>query len=407
MTPQSTNTDDHSTVPAPELNPMLNPLLAKNMGRWAEVYFTHPSEERERAVQELVRQLEQENREREAQISSFPALGGTEPDEANVRHTAERTAVVCGGCGHENSVSQRFCGMCGVTLAPVPNVSVERTPPTSVGPKMDEEAWAETEDVEPDVRPDVREDRQHYFLEPRSREREYESEVEPPMFASAEPSFSYSYRIFLGLALAIVLGVLGYMAWHKGQTLSQEGPQAAPPAVDQAANADQQANQKSAEGTNQATAAPTKTQDATAKAPKAEKAANEPVPDNSPAAAPKAGEASSATEPARANKPALTPAARTERIPSNANGAEELATAQRYLNGESGQRDPSQAAQWLWRSVAKQNSQATLMLADLYLHGDGIQKNCDQARILLDAAAGKGQPGAATRLRNMQTYGCQ
>ncbi len=32
------------TLPDPELNPLLNPLLAANMGRWAEVYFTNPPE---------------------------------------------------------------------------------------------------------------------------------------------------------------------------------------------------------------------------------------------------------------------------------------------------------------------------------------------------------------------------
>ena len=74
MTRQSANTDEHSKAPIPELNPMLNPLLAQNMGRWAEVYFTHPPEEREQAVQELVTQLEQENKEREALISNSAAL---------------------------------------------------------------------------------------------------------------------------------------------------------------------------------------------------------------------------------------------------------------------------------------------------------------------------------------------
>ena len=402
MTPQSTNTDEHSKVPAPELNPMLNPLLAQNMGRWAEVYFTHPQEEREHAVQELVRQLEQENKEREAQILNSPAGREGESNEANVRRTAERT-VVCGGCGYENSVSQRFCGMCGVAL--VPPASRERTLSTAAIPAGsetdDEEAWAEAVDASPAAR----DDRQHYFLEPRRRE--YESDVEPPMFGSTEASSSYSYRIFFGLALAIVLGVLGYVAWHKGQALSQEGPQAPPPAADQIAKSDQGANPKAAEGTNQTAPVATKADEATTKAPKTENAAKEPLPDNPPAEAVKTPEPTSTAEPGPITKAALTPAAKTERVQSTTNGAEELAMAQRYLNGDNGRRDPSQAAQWLWKSVAKQNSQATLMLADLYLHGDGIQKNCDQARVLLDAAAQKGQSGAATRLRNLQAFGCQ
>jgi len=44
-------------LPDPELNPLLNPLLAAHMGRWAEVYFTNPPEKRAEAVSELVREL--------------------------------------------------------------------------------------------------------------------------------------------------------------------------------------------------------------------------------------------------------------------------------------------------------------------------------------------------------------
>jgi len=81
--------------------------------------------------------------------------------------------------------------------------------------------------------------------------------------------------------------------------------------------------------------------------------------------------------------------------------------AQRYLNGSGGSRNAAQAADWLWKAVAKQNTQATVLLSDLYLHGDGVSKNCDQARILLDAAARKGNKDATERLRHMQAFGCQ
>src|SRR6478735_7289528 len=49
------------SLPRPELNPLMNPLLGKNMGRWAQVYFTAPPEKREQAVEELLRQLEMES----------------------------------------------------------------------------------------------------------------------------------------------------------------------------------------------------------------------------------------------------------------------------------------------------------------------------------------------------------
>ena len=41
-----------------ELNPLQNPTLGKNLGRWAQVYFTNPPEKREQAVVELLRELE-------------------------------------------------------------------------------------------------------------------------------------------------------------------------------------------------------------------------------------------------------------------------------------------------------------------------------------------------------------
>jgi TPR repeat protein len=89
-------------------------------------------------------------------------------------------------------------------------------------------------------------------------------------------------------------------------------------------------------------------------------------------------------------------------------GSQELAVAQSYLKGRHGApRDSTEAVKWLWRSVAKQNSTATLLLSDFYLRGDGVSKSCDQAHVLLDAAARKGMVGAGERIRNLQAYGCQ
>jgi len=82
--------------------------------------------------------------------------------------------------------------------------------------------------------------------------------------------------------------------------------------------------------------------------------------------------------------------------------------AQKYLKGAHGAApDSSEAAQWLWKAVAKKNMTATLLLSDLYLRGDGVARSCDQARLLLEAAAQKGMAVAETRLRNLQDSGCQ
>jgi TPR repeat protein len=90
---------------------------------------------------------------------------------------------------------------------------------------------------------------------------------------------------------------------------------------------------------------------------------------------------------------------------SAGSGAEEYARAERYLNSEP--RDGAQAAKWLWKAMAKHNGPAALALADLYLKGEGVSKNCDQARVLLDSAARRDMAGAGERLRNLQAFGCQ
>jgi TPR repeat protein len=95
-------------------------------------------------------------------------------------------------------------------------------------------------------------------------------------------------------------------------------------------------------------------------------------------------------------------------VVNDPSGAEELATAEKYLNGGPGvTRNSGEAAQWLWKAMSNGNVAATVALADLYLRGDGVPKNCDQAHVLLDAAARKGSAAAAERLRNLQAFGCQ
>jgi TPR repeat protein len=89
-------------------------------------------------------------------------------------------------------------------------------------------------------------------------------------------------------------------------------------------------------------------------------------------------------------------------------GADDFAMAQRYLTGATGRgRDGAEAAKWLWKAMGKHYGPAMVALADLYLKGDGVSKNCDQARVLLDSAALRGVAGAGQRLRNLQAFGCQ
>src|SRR5438445_12166981 len=51
------------SLPKSDLNPLINPVLGRNLGRWAQVYFTSPPEKREAASGELLRHRKGEDPE--------------------------------------------------------------------------------------------------------------------------------------------------------------------------------------------------------------------------------------------------------------------------------------------------------------------------------------------------------
>lgn len=393
-----------NTLPAPELNPLTHPVLAENLHRWAEVYFSNPPQQRDRAVLELVHELEREkaHSDRIAARASGSERSGAIAGSAE---TGEAEADRCPSCGHDNTRSQRFCGMCGASIRseqPRTHMVMDRIPAQNwdlqnrhIYDKDDADDWRS----EPGATA---------MADGAGTEEPTPNDNELSLFQSVPardydaPDWDYEstrqpYRIYIGIVLAAILLGLGYMAWRgtQGNPLSHEASPA-PPAV--------------AKEVATPPAQPTATQPAdTAKAvPPA--AAKNPTDDSD-----SAGETNSKPEPEntqqhRAGKP--TPAAESERLAAAKRGTdkgdEELSIAERYLSGGSGRRrDTAEASTWLWRSVAKHNDRATLLLADLYLRGDGVSKNCDQARVLLDSAARKGMSGAGERLRNLQAFGCQ
>jgi TPR repeat protein len=128
---------------------------------------------------------------------------------------------------------------------------------------------------------------------------------------------------------------------------------------------------------------------------------------------------------ASVSTPSATPTTKDNRIPTSgnvapppevasqptatlnsANGAAELAMAEDFLNGKTHPRNSEEAAKYLWRAVGKENPTAILLLSDMYQVGDGVPKSCDQARLLLSAAAKKGVPQAADKLRDLLRSGC-
>jgi TPR repeat protein len=68
--------------------------------------------------------------------------------------------------------------------------------------------------------------------------------------------------------------------------------------------------------------------------------------------------------------------------------------------------DPAEQVRALWSAVGQGNTAAEVTLAKLYLIGGGVAKNCDQARVLLRAAAKKGNPEAIAKLSQITRQGC-
>jgi hypothetical protein len=60
----------------------------------------------------------------------------------------------------------------------------------------------------------------------------------------------------------------------------------------------------------------------------------------------------------------------------------------------------------LWASFEAGNSKAAVALADVYLRGDGVPVNCEQARVLLFVASKQNNAEATKKLRDLDETGC-
>jgi hypothetical protein len=211
------------------------------------------------------------------------------------------------------------------------------------------------------------------------------------------PGSSGSFRIYVVFVVAIFLGAIAYLAWRSGQpSQARHTESSSPPSITEQPSDSAPVPSRSSKADVPDRTAPTENA-----ATRSEHFAPQPNRNRKEARS-------------RANRPSA--AAESNAMPeTNAptsalagGGGDELAVAQGYLNGTNGQgRNSAEAAKWLWRAIAKHNANATFLLSDLYLKGDGVSKNCDQARVLLDTAALKGIRGAGERLRHLQAFGCQ
>ena len=342
--PRITNKREIDTLPEPELNPVMNPLLAAHMGRWAEVYFTTLPENRGQAVAELLRELQNGSF---AESASFQVID----DEANEKEVESEEA---------QDRPPQVADLAPISAAhwsePEPSMGAsfleyaigESSPNTAREGHVDgEDAWRLQAKNLP-----------HFNVGSN-----VESDVE-------RRPFPYRYRIYVSVALAIFLTFLLYVVWRGTKATSHVAPTQSALSIT--------------------------TPDA--------------KPPDSPVRAKKMAATSRTHRPAvtRAASPATTTPKSHPVIGTEQSGVDEFVTAERYLKGTLGTTPDSRVASlWLWKAVGKKNSAAMIALSDLYLRGDGVPKSCDQARMLLDAAARKGETAAGERLRHLQAFGCE
>ena len=305
--------------------------------------------------------------------------------------TAAESPRTCSVCGHNNSAAQKFCGMCGAPLHPSPEgypsqaaddgtISASRSGESEPSPGNDLEHAVSS--VTTDRGDDAQES--PWTVPGRS--------LPSFSFASEPEPVPYRYRIYVGGLLAVVLALLLYMAWRGTRTVPGS-------ASSQSAAAREIPPAPPAEPTD--SPRPTTTESA----PRTANPPDSPAPIEE---RPRENSRQNQTATGRAASPHATIAANSSAPTGEQSGAQDFATAQKYLSGAPGAaRDSREASLWLWKAVSKGNLAATVALSDLYLRGDGVPKSCDQGRLLLDAAARKGGKGAAERLRNLQAFGCQ
>jgi hypothetical protein len=375
--------DKTSEAPSPELNPLTNPVLEQNLGRWAKIYFSTPPAKREQAVNNLIEEISRES-------------GGTaQPGRPYFATDPKFQRAVCTACQHHNPPGHKFCSRCGQLLNPGQPAAQENraatgTPPVSLPSSANGMQWM--------------------------REQTFSGLTDA--YAPRKRGWKYAVG-----AAVIVLAGFAYMRWapdywtkisvtrapHVSAPATELPPQNASPAevpVETGVPAETVAPQSvapksvapksvapesAAPGNVAARNARNKERDAETLSANAEA---------------RRGKVAPAGVQSAAQRSPLLDASRPA-VADTGSGAPDLRLAQRYLGGSMGVRDSAEAAKLLWRAVSKQNATAAVLLSDLYLRGDGVPRSCDQARLLLVAAAKRGSPLAAQQLRNLESQGCR
>jgi hypothetical protein len=351
-------------LPKTELNPLINPVLGRNLGRWAQVYFTTAPEKREQAVLELLHELEHETPEVAATSAAPTRSKSAERTFAANKPLAKEKEVACRSCGFRNPGVNQFCGQCGLALGVLDlGISASQSSRNTMPrfPMAEQPRIFEADDVQ--------------WLRDKS-------------LTILEDSPSPGSRVAKSLLVMVLigLGVFAYLRWSAQPQQVQlsvpadnrvSGASAPPPASSQVA------------GRSSAPAVSSEPKQGIQPASLAEKQQHRKL----------------LKQQLQTNSD--DPSTSVDAAGNADTGAQELKLAQRFLDGKTGSRDTSEAAKLLWKAVGKQNASAALLLSDLYVRGDGVSKNCDQARLLLIAAAKRGGAQAADQLRRLEASGCR
>ena len=339
-----------------ELNPLTNPVLERNLGRWAQVYFSTPPAKRATGREQTAGRNPTGNRCRAPRSTVRPYFARDEKFQN----------AVCSACQHQNPPGHKFCSRCGQLLDPRNRDLADNRGATEVG-----------EAAPPRSENDVQ------WL----RDRAFSG-----LDGSDGPQ-RRAWKYLLG-AFVLVLAGFAYLQWaprpragvaSSTRCAAGECPGGfAPPEDSSPAESKLHAEAISPES-------------------KATRGSEHGEPPRRMIAPPCRRE----FRPASQKSPLLGARPSHPALAGEESGASDLRLAQRYLGGSMGVRDSSEAAKLLWKAVSKQNATAAVLLSDLYLRGDGVPRSCDQARLLLVAAAKRGAPQAAQQLRNLESQGCQ
>jgi hypothetical protein len=133
-----------------------------------------------------------------------------------------------------------------------------------------------------------------------------------------------------------------------------------------------------------------------------------------PPAAPTADTNATSEIPVAASPVKSTPEPPIESSPAPPNSVPKSVETSRLESKSTPRRVPGPCAvrgrsclvQQLWSAIGNGDIGAEVILADLYVRGDGVVRNCEQARVLLTAAAKSGNTEASRKLHELRKNRC-